>query len=55
MYITTFVDSDSLPLNLKYLVAQLSNSFQVLFSFDSEYKNQLHLQGINLRECLLKI
>lgn len=45
---TNLADSDLVPLNLRYLVAQLSSTFENLFSYDSEYKNQLHKYGINL-------
>lgn len=39
-----------MPLNLKYLGAQLSNNCDTLFSFDSEYKIALRKHGINLGE-----
>lgn len=48
----SILDATLTPLNLKYLVAQLSNSFENLFSFDSEYKNELHKYGINLGKIL---
>lgn len=45
-------DAKILPINLRALVEEMSNSFDKLFSYDSHHKNELHYKhGISLSMC----